>query len=51
MYEVRHVYRNIRMDLSDYGKGLVRISNGFFFTDLGDFRFCWSLEGNGKTMA
>ena len=51
LYEVRHVYRNIRMDLSDYGKGLVRISNGFFFTDLGDFRFCWSLEGNGKTMA
>lgn len=51
LYEVRHVYRNIKMDLADYGKGLVRIENGFFFTNLEDYRFFWSLEGNGKTIS
>ena len=51
LYEVRHVYQNITMDLADYGKGLVRITNKYFFTGLEDFRFEWALEGNGRKMA
>lgn len=51
LYEVRHVYRNIKMSLADYGKGLVRISNGFFFTDLSDFWFNWDIEANGRKIA
>jgi beta-galactosidase len=51
LYEVKHVYRNIRMGLVDYGKGLVRIANGFYFTDLDDFRFTWDVEANGRKTA
>ena len=51
LYEVRHVYQNITMNLADYGKGLVRISNNHFFTSLNDFCFEWELEGNGRKLA
>ena len=51
LYEVKHVYRNIRMGLADYGKGLVRIANGFYFTDLEDFLFTWDIEANGRKTA
>ncbi|MBP5487601.1 MAG: DUF4981 domain-containing protein, partial [Bacteroidales bacterium] len=51
LQEVRHVYRNIRMDLADYGKGLVSIRNCFFFTDLEDYLFTWTLKGDGRVIA
>ena len=51
LYEVRHVYRNIRIDLADYGKGLVSIRNGYFFTDLEEYLFTWTLKGNGRVIA
>ena len=51
LHEVRHVYQNITMDLADYGKGLVRIANKYYFTGLEDFSFEWKLEGNGIEIA
>ena len=51
LYEVKHVYQNITMELADYGKGLVRIRNKYHFTDLKDFLFRWDLEGNGHRIA
>ena len=51
LFEVKQVYRSIRMELADYGKGLIRISNGYFFTWLDEFRFTWDIEANGKRIA
>lgn len=51
IWEVKKVYQNIAFRLADYQKGLVELTNKFFFTDLSDFTFGWRLEGNGKVLA
>lgn len=51
IHEVKTVYQNIAFDLADYGSGLVKIKNKHFFTDLAEFDFYWTLEGNGHPVA
>ena len=51
IWEVKKVYQNIGFRLADYHKGLVELTNKFFFTDLSDFTFGWRLEGNGEVLA
>ena len=51
IWEVKKVYQNIAFRLADYHKGLVELTNKYFFTDLSDFTFGWRLEGNGEVLA
>lgn len=51
IWEVKKVYQNMAFRLADYHKGLVELTNKFFFTDLSDFTFGWRLEGNGEVLA
>lgn len=51
IHEVKKVYQNIAFRLGDYHSGLVEIENKYFFTDLEDFTFTWTLEGNGEKIA
>ncbi len=49
-WEVKKVYQNIGFRLADYEKGLVEITNKYFFTNLSDFTYSWRLEGNGVVL-
>ena len=51
LYEVKKVYQNIEFNLADYGSGLIKIDNNYFFTNLSDFSFGWRVEGNGNLIA
>lgn len=51
IWEVKKVYQNISFRLADYHRGLVELTNKFFFTALSDFTFGWSLEANGQVIA
>lgn len=51
LHEVKKVYQNIDFALSDYGCGLVTISNNYFFTNLSDFYFTWVVEEDGVAIA
>ena len=45
--EVRRQYQNVRFDLHDLNPLEVKIRNDFFFTNLDEFEFSWSVLRNG----
>ncbi len=47
LMEVKKVYQNIFFRAADLEKGQIEIENGFFFTNLKDYRFEWELVRNG----
>lgn len=50
-YEVRHQYQYVWTQLLDKEKGIIRIKNEKFFSDLSNIRLRWELVDNGKTAA
>ncbi len=50
LLEVKKVYQNIKVEPVDPGSGIVRVRNGFFFTNLSGFDLSWSLEQDGKVI-
>jgi beta-galactosidase len=49
-YEVKKVYQNIAVALSDRDKYLVEVRNKNFFRDLSNYYLSWSLLEDGKTI-
>jgi beta-galactosidase len=47
MWEVKKVYQNIGFTPVDLAKGKIRIQNKFFFTNLKEFEFRWTLSEDG----
>ncbi|MGQ9672276.1 MAG: glycoside hydrolase family 2 TIM barrel-domain containing protein [Candidatus Aminicenantales bacterium] len=45
--EVKKVYQNIGFSGVDLARGEIRVSNKFFFTNLAEFDFIWSVEEDG----
>ena len=48
LYEVRKVYQNAKFIAVDVNAGRIRVQNGFFFTNLGQFEIRWELRKNGE---
>ena len=48
--EVKRLYQNIRCNLNDMDPLELQISNGYFFTDLNNFSFTWSILEDGKVI-
>ena len=46
--EVKRLYQNVHFALNDLNPTEVRVSNGYFFTNLDEFEFNWSLLKNGE---
>ena len=51
IWEVKKVYQNIGFELVDFGSGLVRLNDKYFFTTLSAFNYTWKLAENGKVIA
>jgi beta-galactosidase len=47
LHEVKKVYQNVKIAAVDLPSGKIRIHNGFFFTNLGQFEIRWELRKNG----
>lgn len=50
LWEVKKVYQNIRIAPVDAAKGLVRVHNKHFFTNLDRYECTWTLRGNGREL-
>lgn len=50
MYEVGYVQQNIWTKLKDTANLVLSVYNENFFTDLSNYRLCWSLLQNGKAV-
>ncbi|MCR5414492.1 MAG: hypothetical protein K6F50_07185 [Kiritimatiellae bacterium] len=52
-YEVKHAYRNVRVESFDPGTGEVKIANDFRFISLGEagIKGAWKAEKDGKRVA
>ncbi len=50
LYEVKKVYQNILFEPQNLEKGLIKIKNEFFFTDLEEFNFHYTILRNGKIL-
>ncbi len=48
--EVKHVYQNIGFEPEDLDKGLIKITNKFFFTNLQKYNFSYEITANGKVV-
>jgi len=48
LLEVKRCYQNVSMKAEDLAQGLVAVTNGHLFTDLGAYDFCWALTRNGE---
>lgn len=48
--EVKHVYQNIGFEPEDIAKGVIRISNKHFFTNLQKYTFSYEITANGKVV-
>ncbi|MBC7186416.1 MAG: DUF4981 domain-containing protein [Calditrichaeota bacterium] len=48
LWEVKKVYQNIAIEPVDLMRGLVRVRNKFFFTDLAEFVATWVLTEDGS---
>ena len=46
-HEVKKVYQNVKIAALDLPSGKIRIHNGFFFTNLGQFEIRWDLRKDG----
>ena len=51
LYEVKHVYQNIKIKEMDLLKGLVLIENQFRFTNLSKFDGAWTLLADNQPLA
>jgi beta-galactosidase len=49
-HEVRKVYQSVRVGPVDAAVSGLRVSNKYFFTDLGDFEASWELAADGKVV-
>jgi beta-galactosidase len=48
LHEVKKVYQNVKISALDLpSSGRIRIQNGFFFTNLGQFEILWDLRKEG----
>ena len=47
LYEVKKVYQDVAFSEVNRAKGEYAVSNGFFFTDLTDYRLVWRVFENG----
>ncbi|MCK5776620.1 MAG: DUF4981 domain-containing protein [Bacteroidales bacterium] len=50
-YEVKKVYQDIKIDLSDKDKGNIKLSNNYSFLNLKGFTLNWELISDGKTIS
>lgn len=50
LWEVKKVYQNIKVTPVDPAKGLVRVRNKYFFTNLDRFECTWILRENGREL-
>ncbi|MBB6635591.1 glycoside hydrolase family 2 TIM barrel-domain containing protein [Cohnella thailandensis] len=50
LLEAKACYQNVRFDSVDLEKGRFKAINRFLFTNLNEFRFGWTLTGNGETI-
>ena len=48
IWEVKKVYQNVRVTPFDIDRGLVRVQNKHFFTDLDQFECTWILRVDGR---
>ena len=51
LWEVKKVYQYIKIEPVDLLKGVVRVKNGYSFTNLNEFEIRWSLSEDGKVLA
>ncbi|MDZ7373709.1 MAG: DUF4981 domain-containing protein [candidate division KSB1 bacterium] len=47
IWEVKKVYQNVKFEPVDLFQGIIRLRNGFFFTNLRDFDLRWQLTEDG----
>lgn len=50
-YELKKVYQNIHLSLTDTPNHIITITNRFDFTDLSKYRLFWYIKAEGKIMA
>lgn len=50
MAEVKYVHQNVAFEAIDAGKGVFRITNRFYFTNLNKYRIHYNISANGKTV-
>jgi beta-galactosidase len=50
LYEVKKCYQNINLKAIDLKQGLVQVDNKYVFTNLKDFKLCWTLTENGRVI-
>ncbi|MFI3263044.1 MAG: glycoside hydrolase family 2 TIM barrel-domain containing protein [Rikenellaceae bacterium] len=50
IYEVKKVYQNVHFSAVDLSKGIVNIKNGFFFTNIDEYKVDYYVKENGKTL-
>ncbi len=48
IYEVKHIYQNIKFYESDISKYKISIKNWYFFRDLSNYKLNWEIIANGK---
>ena len=48
--EVKKVYQNVLIEDVDLGAGKIRITNRYFFTDLNEYDFKYTVTANGKVI-
>lgn len=46
--EVKHVYQNVSITAEDAARGLFRITNRHYFTDLSGYRVCYEVLSDGR---
>ncbi len=47
LWEVKKVYQNVKLEPVDLFKGILRLRNGFFFTNLSQYELRWQLLEDG----
>lgn len=48
--EVKYVHQNIGFEALDAGKGIIKIKNRFYFTDLSGYKISYTLNANEKVL-
>jgi len=48
IYEVKHIYQNVKFYANNLNKGIIAIKNWYFFRDLENYKLNWEIIANGE---
>lgn len=49
IHEVKKCYQNIKFEMMDWSKGIIKISNKFLFSNLNEYEITWEIMNDGRS--